>query len=115
MTASSAVSSSIGRRAYTAVLEPHDKLLGLLLQQSATLGSDDVGDTGFPVKLAEEALSKVDPELVIAFAVGAAAEDAARDDAPRRPTASSDNPGTCVEDIHAGSSGDLPPPGTARQ
>ncbi|MEJ6550925.1 hypothetical protein PQI66_15405 [Corynebacterium sp. USCH3] len=72
-----------------------------------------MGDTGFPVKLAEEALSKVDPELVITSAVGAAVKDAARNDAPRRPTASSDNPGTCVKDIHGGSSADLRPPGTA--
>lgn len=77
----------------SAVFERHDTLLGLWLQQSVTLASEDVGDTGFPVTLAEETLSKVGLGLVVAFAVGAAAEGVARNDAPRWPAASSDNPG----------------------
>ncbi|WP_420098478.1 iron-siderophore ABC transporter substrate-binding protein [Corynebacterium sp.] len=74
-TAATVALSSTGWGAYIRGSERYDTLLDLGFQENATLAGEDVGDTGFSVKLSDETLSKADSDLVVAFAVGVTPED----------------------------------------
>ncbi len=89
-TAATVALSSTGWGAYIRGSERYDTLLDLGFQENTTLADEEVGDTGFSVKLSDETLSKADSDLVVAFAVGTTPEDVDSNSAWQRLSATKD-------------------------